>query len=194
MPGWTIRPLEAEDWPEETGETYVENARLKAEFGQTLVDGVDDRRGLRHRGGGARRPAGAAFVPLAPEGAPVDREAPRRARRRRATGARATCRSSWRSRPVARSFAARGVLEGRIASAPRGSEGFGYDPVFVPDGEERTVAELGDVWKAHHSHRARVGAGVTPSARAWAGSVCCERRCSCHQLISAPNTITFAIR
>jgi XTP/dITP diphosphohydrolase len=38
---------------------------------------------------------------------------------------------------------------------PRGSEGFGYDPVFVPDGEERTVAELGDAYKAEHSHRAR---------------------------------------
>jgi XTP/dITP diphosphohydrolase len=48
-----------------------------------------------------------------------------------------------------------GRLEGTIASAPRGSEGFGYDPVFVPDGETRTVAELGNVWKAEHSHRAR---------------------------------------
>jgi XTP/dITP diphosphohydrolase len=48
-----------------------------------------------------------------------------------------------------------GVLEGRIAEEARGSEGFGYDPVFVPDGEERTVAELGNAWKSRHSHRAR---------------------------------------
>jgi XTP/dITP diphosphohydrolase len=48
-----------------------------------------------------------------------------------------------------------GALEGRIATEARGSEGFGYDPVFVPDGEERTVAELGNAWKALHSHRAR---------------------------------------
>jgi XTP/dITP diphosphohydrolase len=48
-----------------------------------------------------------------------------------------------------------GALEGRIALAPLGTEGFGYDPVFVPDGEERTVAELGNEWKAGHSHRAR---------------------------------------
>src|SRR5207248_4341827 len=48
-----------------------------------------------------------------------------------------------------------GVLEGRIAEEPRGSEGFGYDPVFVPAGEERTVAELGSEWKSRHSHRAR---------------------------------------
>lgn len=48
-----------------------------------------------------------------------------------------------------------GVLEGTIAEAPRGTEGFGYDPVFVPEGETRTAAELGDGWKAAHSHRAR---------------------------------------
>ena len=48
-----------------------------------------------------------------------------------------------------------GTLTGRIAEEPGGDEGFGYDPVFVPDGEERTVAELGNAWKAENSHRAR---------------------------------------
>ncbi len=48
-----------------------------------------------------------------------------------------------------------GTLEGHIAEEPRGSEGFGYDPVFVPDGESQTVAELGDEWKLRNSHRAR---------------------------------------
>src|SRR5581483_139925 len=48
-----------------------------------------------------------------------------------------------------------GTVTGRISHEPRGSEGFGYDPIFVPDGEERTVAELGDAWKAENSHRAR---------------------------------------
>jgi XTP/dITP diphosphohydrolase len=43
---------------------------------------------------------------------------------------------------------------GRIAEGPRGSEGFGYDPIFVPEGETLTVAELGNEWKAEHSHRA----------------------------------------
>ena len=53
-----------------------------------------------------------------------------------------------------------GTLEGRIADAPRGSEGFGYDPVFVPDGEELTVAELGNDWKRANSHRARAAAAL----------------------------------
>lgn len=48
-----------------------------------------------------------------------------------------------------------GTLEGSVALEPRGSEGFGYDPVFVPRGEERTVAELGNAWKRRNSHRAR---------------------------------------
>jgi XTP/dITP diphosphohydrolase len=48
-----------------------------------------------------------------------------------------------------------GELAGRIAEEARGSEGFGYDPVFVPDDEQRTVAELGNDWKSRNSHRAR---------------------------------------
>src|SRR5262249_8288764 len=47
-----------------------------------------------------------------------------------------------------------GTLPGQIVREPRGSEGFGSDPIFVPDGEDRTVAELGNEWKAKHSHRA----------------------------------------
>ena len=48
-----------------------------------------------------------------------------------------------------------GILDGTIAQERRGTEGFGYDPIFVPTGERRTVAELGDVWKRGNSHRAR---------------------------------------
>jgi XTP/dITP diphosphohydrolase len=53
-----------------------------------------------------------------------------------------------------------GIFEGRIAEDPRGEEGFGYDPVFIPEGEEQTVAELGDDWKSGHSHRARAAAAL----------------------------------
>ena len=49
---------------------------------------------------------------------------------------------------------ATGTLTGRITLDRRGDEGFGYDPIFLPDGETRTVAELGNAWKAEHSHRA----------------------------------------
>ena len=49
---------------------------------------------------------------------------------------------------------------GRVIREKRGSNGFGYDPVFVPDGEVRTVAELGNAWKREHSHRARAAAAL----------------------------------
>lgn len=49
----------------------------------------------------------------------------------------------------------RGVCEGRIIHTPRGEAGFGYDPVFVPAGYDKTFAELGDQIKNRISHRAK---------------------------------------
>ena len=57
--------------------------------------------------------------------------------------------------PDGRELRGTGILDGRIVDEPRGSGGFGFDPIFVPDGDNRTVAELGDEWKAENSHRAR---------------------------------------
>ncbi len=55
-----------------------------------------------------------------------------------------------------------GEWRGRIVRAPRGSNGFGYDPVFVPEGEERTSAELSAAEKDAASHRARALAALLP--------------------------------
>src|SRR5215207_7306304 len=48
-----------------------------------------------------------------------------------------------------------GICEGTITFAPRGTGGFGYDPLFVPDGYDQTFAELPDTVKNLISHRAR---------------------------------------
>lgn len=48
-----------------------------------------------------------------------------------------------------------GTCEGRIAHAPRGTGGFGYDPIFIPEGHEQTFGELPDEIKQNISHRAR---------------------------------------
>ena len=48
-----------------------------------------------------------------------------------------------------------GICEGMITFVPRGTSGFGYDPLFVPDGYEHTFAELSDEVKNRISHRAR---------------------------------------
>jgi XTP/dITP diphosphohydrolase len=48
-----------------------------------------------------------------------------------------------------------GIVEGKIALAPRGTKGFGYDPIFIPKGFRRTFAEMNDNEKNTISHRAR---------------------------------------
>ncbi len=57
--------------------------------------------------------------------------------------------------PAGGEWLARGEVAGRIAAAPRGESGFGYDPVFVPEGYERTFAEMTAEEKNRLSHRAR---------------------------------------
>ncbi len=48
-----------------------------------------------------------------------------------------------------------GLCEGEIAQAPRGSEGFGYDPIFIPEGYSKTIAELSPQEKDLISHRGK---------------------------------------
>jgi XTP/dITP diphosphohydrolase len=62
--------------------------------------------------------------------------------------------------PGGEEYRGTGTLVGTIADQARGAEGFGYDPVFVPDGESESVAELGNDWKARRSHRARAAAAL----------------------------------
>ncbi len=64
----------------------------------------------------------------------------------------------------------RGEWRGRIARAPRGANGFGYDPVFVPEGDDRTAAELSPEDKDAVSHRGRALALLVPALRALAGA------------------------
>jgi XTP/dITP diphosphohydrolase len=55
-----------------------------------------------------------------------------------------------------------GRLEGRLATGPRGTNGFGYDPIFVPEGEERTTAEMAPEEKDAISHRGRAFRALAP--------------------------------
>jgi XTP/dITP diphosphohydrolase len=62
-----------------------------------------------------------------------------------------------------------GAWTGRLTRAPRGTNGFGYDPIFVPDGETRTSAELSADEKDAASHRARALQALLPHLRALGG-------------------------
>ena len=153
LPDWEIELLGADDYPPETGETYYENARAKAEFGRALepdlwmigedsgleVDGLGGRPGVHSARFGGDDPVARLLEEL-------DGVATRRARY--------VCELVALD-PDGGEHRGTGTLEGHIVDAPRGTEGFGYDPIFVPDGEERTVAELGNEWKRSNSHRAR---------------------------------------
>ena len=58
-----------------------------------------------------------------------------------------------------------GICEGRIAVAPRGTAGFGYDPIFLPEGSEQTIAEIPPEAKNRISHRARALRAAEPYLR-----------------------------
>ena len=62
-------------------------------------------------------------------------------------------------------FVSQGICGGRISRGPRGSGGFGYDPIFVPDGFDQTFGELQQTIKQEISHRARALEPIIPFLR-----------------------------
>lgn len=169
--------VESSEWMpevEETGATLEDNARLKA---RALVDltgrpALADDTGLEVDAlGGAPGVRAARYAgPGATYSDNVDKllgaltgVAPDRRRARFATVALALF-------PDGREIVAHGLVEGTIALSPRGAGGFGYDPVFVPDGAGgRTFAELTLADKEAVSHRGRafgaLAAALPVSAR-----------------------------
>jgi XTP/dITP diphosphohydrolase len=61
--------------------------------------------------------------------------------------------------------AVQAICTGTIAAEPRGDGGFGYDPVFIPDGYDRTFGELPDTVKRQISHRGRAFSQIMPFLR-----------------------------
>lgn len=158
LPGWEIALLDDGDEPAEDGATFLENARIKARHGRLHapadawvagedsgieVDALDGRPGVA-----SARWSSNWIEDLLGALEGVEN---RRARYR--------CELVVLA-PDGSELAVSGTLEGVIAGEPRGDEGFGYDPIFVPAGETRTVAELGNDWKSRNSHRARAAAAL----------------------------------
>jgi XTP/dITP diphosphohydrolase len=166
---WELEALDVDGYPEEGSDSYLENARAKAAYGREVrpdawvlgedsgleVEALGGAPGIRSARYGAE--GGEAIERLLGELRGVEDRA-----------ARYVCELVLLG-PDGKELRGTGVLEGRIAEEPRGSEGFGYDPVFVPAGEERTVAELGNEWKARNSHRARGAKALSGQAFALLG-------------------------
>lgn len=174
-----VEVLSCADFPglgdvEEDGETFEENATKKALAVARATGEVAlaDDSGLEVDAlGGAPGVRSARFAGEAlPRGASRDRAnyekllsllagvpGPERTARFRCAVAVAS--------PAGRVQTAEGRCEGCIIFAPRGSGGFGYDPVFVPDGYDETFAELGSGVKNAISHRARALRAAIPAIR-----------------------------
>lgn len=162
---WPVEWLTAEEdderWPEveETGATYLENALLKARAvaaasGQPAL--ADDSGIEVDALGGRPGPRSARF---AGEGATDERnleELIRAVKGVPAAGrtARYRCVVVLAS-PEGGERVAEGTCEGVLTPKPSGTRGFGYDPIFVPVGWDRTMAELSNEEKDRISHRGR---------------------------------------
>ena len=158
LPAWELKLLDGDAFPAETGSTYAENARIKARFARSMAPpdewAIGDDSGIEASGLGGR--PGIASARWADDGvARLLKELDGVADR----AARFVCALVAIS-PDGVEIAVEGTLEGLVCGPPRGAEGFGYDPIFVPRGESLTVAELGDDWKTTHSHRARAAAAL----------------------------------
>jgi XTP/dITP diphosphohydrolase len=159
----------------ETGATFLENALLKgrayaawsglaavADDSGLEVDalgGAPGVRSARYAGPGADDQANLDKLLAELAGVPPER---RTARFRCAAVLVDLAAGEWH---------AEASWEGRVLEAPRGSGGFGYDPVFLPDGWDRTSAEVDQATKDAASHRGQAFRALRPAIEAWAASV-----------------------
>lgn len=160
--GHSYEVLDATAFPEfpeieETGTTFLENARLKAVGISRQIDGwvLSDDSGLEVAALGGAPGVGSSSYG-GEEGnhaknnarllAEIDGMADRRAR---------FCCTMVLARGGVEQAHFVGTVEGRLAETLQGAGGFGYDPLFIPVGHDRTFAELGEEIKNTFSHRAR---------------------------------------
>jgi XTP/dITP diphosphohydrolase len=150
LPGWSV---------EETGATFAENARLKAfdvahrlrepaladDSGLEVaaLGGAPGVRSARYAGERANDVENVAKLLAALQDVADDR---------RQAAFRCALALAW---PDGSLLEVEGRCEGTIARAPRGTSGFGYDPVFLDPASGKTFAELGEAEKSARSHRGR---------------------------------------
>lgn len=161
LPALTFEPLAPDVvLPPEVGETFLDNARIKAHAGAALhpgtwvladdsgiiVDALDGEPGVRSARFAGEDASDEENVRLLLKRL---RDVPPHERT-----ARFAC-VLVAVAPDGEELHATGFVEGHVAGAPAGDAGFGYDPVFVPEGHALTFAQLGDEVKATMSHRAR---------------------------------------
>jgi XTP/dITP diphosphohydrolase len=158
--------------PPETGLTFLDNALIKARHAAVArgLPAIADDSGIEVDALG--KAPGVRSARFAGEGAADEdnlrkllremREVPAARRGARYRCVIAFVRDAADQEPII----AEGAWEGSIAQVPRGAGGFGYDPIFVPAGGERTAAELAPSEKNAVSHRARALRALVAQMRA----------------------------
>jgi XTP/dITP diphosphohydrolase len=150
----------------ETGDTFIANARLKAhavsqatgllavaDDSGLAVDALNQMPGVlsaRWSGRHGDDEANLALVLAQLSDVPDERR-----------GAAFIC-AAVAATPDGREVIVEARLDGVLARAPRGSDGFGYDPIFVPIGETRTTAEMAPAEKDAISHRGKAFRALAP--------------------------------
>ena len=164
LPAWTLKSLndlKTYAPPPETGKTFEENARIKAKSLKAVVGGdwiVADDSGLEVEG--LNNLPG---IHSARYAGPKASDAENNAKLLKMAQMRLTSdkrQAQFRCvlvaySPEGKEFVVEGSLKGTIAEKLRGTTGFGYDPLFIPEGQDKTLAELGIAVKNQISHRAQ---------------------------------------
>jgi XTP/dITP diphosphohydrolase len=162
--GAGVAPLPGYEAPVEDGTTFLANARLKAQAGAAVVPAggivVADDSGIVVEALG-----GAPGIHSARYGGDGLDDPGRVQHLLRELGDAADRRAAFvcvlvAVLPDGSERIAEGRVDGTVATAPRGDNGFGYDPIFVPVGETRTIGELSDAEKDAVSHRSRAAAAL----------------------------------
>lgn len=155
---------------EETGDTFDKNARLKAVgyAQQTGVMALADDSGLEvaalsGRPGVLSARYGGVDVPFSKKIDLLLRELGQASDEDRR--ARFVCSIAIANANGEVVFTANGICDGRIAQYPIGTQGFGYDPIFIPDGHKLTFGQLSAQEKHKISHRGRAFLQILPFLR-----------------------------
>lgn len=155
-----LSELKAYAAPPETGATFEDNARIKARTLKAMKPGtwvVADDSGLEVEGLG-----GLPGVHSARYAGPKASDGENNAKLLKMIAIRSPANRAAQFRctlvaydPEGREHVVHGIVKGQIATTARGKGGFGYDPVFIPEGHDKTFSELGGAVKNQISHRGR---------------------------------------
>ena len=156
LPHFTPRP--------EDGKTFLDNARIKAKSVKAMKSAdfvLGEDAGLEVEGLGAPGLGGIPGVHSARYAGPHARDSENVAKLLKMMQIRAVPNRNAQFKcstvvltPDNQEWVFEGVMKGQISSKVAGLMGFGYDPVFIPEGETKTLAELGPAYKIQKSHRA----------------------------------------